>query len=106
MRPRIPVITGRDEVTFPSGRVSEGRDDATEAQLLALVEAVAFPEREATYLILDAEGHKVPDGTAPVRDAVESGRSFMVEVARNVLPLGLEESKTPPYQVIVKEDEY
>lgn len=28
------------------------------------------------------------------------------EVARNVAPLGLEESSTPPYQVIVSPDEY
>ena len=34
------------------------------------------------------------------------GASKQSEVARNVAPLGLEESSTPPYQVIVPADEY
>lgn len=44
------------------------------------------------------------DYTTLKSDYMEASKQS--EVARNVLPLGLEESKTPPFQVIVKEDEY
>lgn len=44
------------------------------------------------------------DYTTLKSDYMEASKQS--EVARNVQPLGLEESKTPPYQVIVKEDEY
>ena len=44
------------------------------------------------------------DYTTLKSDYMEASKQS--EVARNVLPLGLEESKTPPYQILVKEDEY
>lgn len=44
------------------------------------------------------------DYTTLKSDYMEASKQS--EVARNVLPLGLEESKTPPFQIIVKEDEY
>jgi len=44
------------------------------------------------------------DYTTLKSDYMEASKQS--EVARNVLPLGLEESKTPPFQVIVKKDEY
>ena len=44
------------------------------------------------------------DYTTLKSDYMEASKQS--EVAKNVLPLGLEESKTPPYQVIVSKDEY
>ena len=44
------------------------------------------------------------DYTTLASDYMEASKQS--EVARNVAPLGLEESSTPPYQVIVTEDEY
>jgi hypothetical protein len=44
------------------------------------------------------------DYTTLKSDYMEASKQS--EVARNVLPLGLEESKTPPYQVKVTKDEY
>ena len=44
------------------------------------------------------------DYTTLAADYMEASKQS--EVARNVAPLGLEESSTPPYQVIVKTDEY
>jgi hypothetical protein len=44
------------------------------------------------------------DYTTLKSDYMEASKQS--EVAKNVLPLGLEESKTPPYQVIVTKDEY
>lgn len=44
------------------------------------------------------------DYTTLKSDYMEASKQS--EVARNVAPLGLEESSTPPYQVIVPADEY
>ena len=44
------------------------------------------------------------DYTTLKSDYMEASKQS--EVARNVAPLGLEESSSPPYQVIVSEDEY
>jgi hypothetical protein len=44
------------------------------------------------------------DYTTLASDYMEASKQS--EVARNVAPLGLEESSTPPYQVIVNADEY
>ncbi|MEJ8755814.1 FtsL-like putative cell division protein [Pontibacter sp. H259] len=44
------------------------------------------------------------DYTTLKSDYMEASKQS--EVARNVAPLGLEESSTPPYQVIVSADEY
>lgn len=44
------------------------------------------------------------DYTTLASDYMEASKQS--EVARNVAPLGLEESSTPPYQVIVQADEY
>jgi hypothetical protein len=44
------------------------------------------------------------DYTTLKSDYMEASKQS--EVAKNVLPLGLEDSKTPPYQVIVSKDEY
>ena len=44
------------------------------------------------------------DYTTLASDYMEASKQS--EVARNVAPLGLEESSTPPYQVIVSKDEY
>ncbi len=44
------------------------------------------------------------DFTTLKSDYMEASKQS--EVARNVAPLGLEESSTPPYQVIVYTDEY
>ena len=44
------------------------------------------------------------DYTTLASDYMEASKQS--EVARNVAPLGLEESSTPPYQVLVPADEY
>lgn len=44
------------------------------------------------------------DYTTLASDYMEASKQS--EVARNVAPLGLEESSTPPYQVIVQANEY
>ena len=44
------------------------------------------------------------DYTTLKSDYMEASKQS--EVARNVAPLGLEESSTPPYQVIIPADEY
>jgi hypothetical protein len=67
-----------EETTTPSDRIAaKGHEE--------LAVAVADPTERAQFLTVDEKGRKIPDGWVSVRDAVRSGRSFMVRVRRSVL---------------------